>query len=143
MTSLISKFQIFIKLPKPLKLNFQHKATIDLSNYPKLNEDDLTEDFVRGSGPGGQSVNKTANAVVLKHIPTGFVVKCHKTRSVSENRKEARRLMLIKLDNSVNGELSVENQTKSYSSKKMSETNRRQKKNDEMKRKFKERENLD
>lgn len=143
MTSLISKFQIFTKLPKPFSLNFQNKSTVDLSNYPKLKEDDLEEDFVRGSGPGGQSVNKTSNAVVLKHIPTGFVVKCHKTRSVNENRKEARRLMLIKLDNSLNGEMSVENQEKSFSFKKFTENTRRQKKNDEMKKKFKEREKLD
>ncbi|RYF49121.1 MAG: peptide chain release factor-like protein, partial [Cytophagaceae bacterium] len=30
-----------------------------------------------GGGPGGQSVAKTNNAVVLKHLPTGIVVKCH------------------------------------------------------------------
>lgn len=30
---------------------------------------------VRGHGPGGQSVNKTTNCVVLKHRPTGIVIK--------------------------------------------------------------------
>ena len=44
-------------------------------NYPVLKESDLDEWHVRGSGPGGQSVNKTSNNVVLKHIPTGIVVK--------------------------------------------------------------------
>lgn len=44
---------------------------IDRSRVPKLIEEDLEEAFVRGSGPGGQSVNKTANCVVLKHKPTG------------------------------------------------------------------------
>lgn len=43
--------------------------------FPDLHGDDLEEEFVRGSGPGGQSVNKTANCVVLKHKPTGIVVK--------------------------------------------------------------------
>lgn len=48
------------------------KRLIDL---PVLNEDDLAEQFVRGSGPGGQATNKTSNCVVLKHIPSGIVVK--------------------------------------------------------------------
>ena len=30
---------------------------------PRLEERDLEESFVRGSGPGGQSVNKTENCV--------------------------------------------------------------------------------
>lgn len=44
---------------------------VDRSKVPTLNEEDLEESFVRGSGPGGQSVNKTASACMLKHIPTG------------------------------------------------------------------------
>lgn len=44
---------------------------IDKSLVPTLYEEDLEESFVRGSGPGGQSVNKTASACMLKHIPTG------------------------------------------------------------------------
>lgn len=48
------------------------KGLIDL---PVLNEDDLEEQFVRGSGPGGQATNKTSNCVVLKHVPSGIVVK--------------------------------------------------------------------
>ena len=43
--------------------------------FPELRPEDLEEEFVRGSGPGGQSVNKTSNCVVLKHVPTGTVVK--------------------------------------------------------------------
>lgn len=40
-----------------------------------LNEDELEEQFVRGSGPGGQATNKTSNCVVLRHVPSGIVVK--------------------------------------------------------------------
>lgn len=47
----------------------------DLIDLPALNEDELEEQFVRGSGPGGQATNKTSNCVVLKHIPSGIVVK--------------------------------------------------------------------
>lgn len=47
----------------------------ELTDLPVLSEDELEEQFVRGSGPGGQATNKTSNCVVLRHIPTGIVVK--------------------------------------------------------------------
>lgn len=50
------------------------KHTIDFSKVPKINECDLTEQFVRGSGPGGSAVNKNSNCVVLTHIPTGTYI---------------------------------------------------------------------
>ncbi|KAM9446573.1 mitochondrial translation release factor in rescue [Clarias gariepinus] len=71
---------------------------------PVLNEEDLEEQFVRGSGPGGQATNKTSNCVVLKHVPTGVVVKCHQTRSVELNRKRARDILQEKLDVVYKGE---------------------------------------
>lgn len=130
---------------KPLALqrwivNFSStsKSSIDYSSLPKLNEHDLEESFVRGSGPGGQATNKTSNCVVLKHRPTGITVKCHLHRMAHENRKEARRLLINKLDNLLNGEKSVENQEKAIQARKMNETVRRQRKLAEMKRKFKE-----
>ncbi|XP_061758609.1 mitochondrial translation release factor in rescue-like [Nerophis ophidion] len=67
-------------------------------DLPVLDESELEEQFVRGSGPGGQATNKTSNCVVLKHIPSGLVVKCHQTRSVDINRKRAREIMQEKLD---------------------------------------------
>ncbi|KAB5528387.1 hypothetical protein PHYPO_G00139650 [Pangasianodon hypophthalmus] len=73
-------------------------------DLPLLNEVDLEEQFVRGSGPGGQATNKTSNCVVLKHIPTGVVVKCHQTRSVELNRKRAREILQEKLDVIYKGE---------------------------------------
>lgn len=50
---------------------FTCNKKVDRSNVPTLNEEDLEESFIRGSGPGGQSVNKTASACMLKHTPTG------------------------------------------------------------------------
>ncbi|CAL8342854.1 unnamed protein product [Lota lota] len=76
----------------------------DLIDLPILNEDELDEQFVRGSGPGGQATNKTSNCVVLKHIPSGIVVKCHQTRSVETNRKRAREIMRGKVDIACKGE---------------------------------------
>ena len=79
---------------------------------PWLVEDELEERYTKGSGPGGQNVNKMSNAVFLKHLPTGLWVKCHQQRSLEQNRKIARKLLVTKLDNFVNGENSVENQEK-------------------------------
>lgn len=84
----------------------------------------FTENFLRGSGPGGQKIvrarfplilfpvisscapsnnpeknqNKTSSAVQLQHHPTGIVVKSQATRSQSQNRKIARRLLAEKLE---------------------------------------------
>jgi len=75
---------------------------------PVLLESDLEESFIKGSGPGGQKINKTSNCVQLKHKPTGIVIKCQETRSREENRRIARRLLGRKLDVMENGEDSWE-----------------------------------
>ncbi|EAU88237.1 hypothetical protein CC1G_03909 [Coprinopsis cinerea okayama7 len=75
---------------------------------PELKEEDLEESFVRGSGPGGQSINKTENNVQLLHKPTGIRVSCQETRSLSQNRKIARKRLLEKLDKLANPGLSKE-----------------------------------
>lgn len=61
-------------------------------------ETDLIENFLKGSGPGGQKINKTSSAVQLKHIPTGIVVKYQDTRSRAINRKVARQLLQDRLE---------------------------------------------
>jgi hypothetical protein len=69
----------------------------------ELVEDDLIETFVRGSGPGGQKINKTSNRVVLIHEPTQLRVECQDTRSLQQNRKIARKRLAEKLDEYLNG----------------------------------------
>ncbi|KAF1938474.1 hypothetical protein EJ02DRAFT_457861 [Clathrospora elynae] len=59
---------------------------------------DLIENFLKGSGPGGQKINKTSSAVQLKHIPTGIVVKYQDTRSRELNRKMARRILQDRIE---------------------------------------------
>ncbi|XP_013872835.1 mitochondrial translation release factor in rescue [Austrofundulus limnaeus] len=110
----------------------------DLTDLPVLNEDELEEQFVRGSGPGGQATNKTNNCVVLKHIPTGIVVKCHETRSMETNRKRAREIMRQKLDVEYKGELSELVIKKKESSLKKQQKRRKVNENLERKRLFKE-----
>ena len=82
------------------------RPTLDVSKF--INEADLDEVFISGSGPGGQSVNKAVNCCQLKHKPTGLVVKVHQTRSLEKNRKLAREILAAKLDNLYNGEQSLE-----------------------------------
>jgi len=63
-----------------------------------LDEAELLESFVKGGGPGGQKVNKTANKVVLRHRPTGVTVRCQEDRSQWRNRKLARVLLLQRIE---------------------------------------------
>ena len=50
---------------------------------------EVEERFVRGSGPGGQKINKTSSSVWLRHEPTGTEVRCQRERSQSANREIA------------------------------------------------------
>lgn len=61
-------------------------------------EADLLEKFVRGSGAGGQKINKTSNCVFLKHLPTGVCIKCQMDRSREMNRFLAKRELCDQLE---------------------------------------------
>ena len=50
---------------------------------------EVEERFVRGSGPGGQKINKTSSTVWLQHGPTGVEVRCQRERSQTANRELA------------------------------------------------------
>ncbi|KAI4753131.1 hypothetical protein E4T52_14691 [Aureobasidium sp. EXF-3400] len=71
---------------------------------PTILESDITEAFLKGTGPGGQKINKTSSAVQLKHLPTGLVIKCQETRSRSQNRKIARRILAERIEVLVMGD---------------------------------------
>ena len=51
-----------------------------------IKKKDIKEKFIKSSGRGGQKVNKTSSAVFIKHLPTGFSVKCGSERSRHLNR---------------------------------------------------------
>jgi protein subunit release factor B len=55
-----------------------------------IDENDLIEKFILGSGSGGQKLQKTASTVYLKHLPTGLEIKCQDSRSREDNRYFAR-----------------------------------------------------
>jgi protein subunit release factor B len=68
-----------------------------------IREEDLIEQFIRGGGRGGQKLQKTNSCVLLKHPPSGFDVRCEKTRSQVLNRFHARVLLCEKVETALLG----------------------------------------
>ncbi|PWU98424.1 putative Peptide chain release factor 1, mitochondrial [Trypanosoma cruzi] len=62
-----------------------------------VHENDCKIEFVRGSGPGGQGMQSSSNAVCLTHIPSGISVKCHQSRSALGNKETALQLVAQQL----------------------------------------------
>ena len=73
-------------------------------------EQDLAEHFIRGSGSGGQKINKTSSCVQLIHTPSGIEVRCQRTRSQADNRYWARRELCEKIEEKILGEKSARQQ---------------------------------
>jgi peptide chain release factor len=65
--------------------------------------EDIAEYFVRGSGAGGQKINKTSSTVLLRHAPTGIEVRCQKHREQSKNRLSAYKLLILKVEEKIRG----------------------------------------
>ena len=63
----------------------------------QIQESDLIEKFIIGSGKGGQKLHKTASTVYLKHVPTGIEIKCQYSRSRDDNRYFALERLCYKL----------------------------------------------
>ncbi|SPO39622.1 uncharacterized protein PSFLO_05103 [Pseudozyma flocculosa] len=102
--------------------------------YPlTLDERHLTESFIRGSGPGGQAINKLSTNVQLVHVPTSTRVTCQETRSRLRNRELARRRMSRILEDLVRQQVGgssriereVETQRKRKANKKKKQGKRR------------------
>lgn len=60
-------------------------------------DDELTVEFAKASGPGGQNVNKRETAVRIVHRPTGLAVHVDSERSQYANREKAMILLEGKL----------------------------------------------
>jgi protein subunit release factor B len=75
-----------------------------------IRESDLRETFIRGSGKGGQKINKTSSCVQLLHLPTGLRIKCQQTRARAMNRFLARRELCEKIAERIYGEQSARQQ---------------------------------
>lgn len=93
-----------------------------------IHEDDLIEKFILGSGPGGQKINKTNSCVYLKHIPTGFEIKCQKGRSREINRYYARKELIEKIKDQI---LHIQTKKKAAIAKLKKQKKRRSRKSQE------------
>jgi peptide chain release factor 1 len=70
-------------------------APADASSH--VDERDIRWQATRGSGKGGQARNKTSNAVIMKHLPTGLQVRVESERSLQQNRAAALRLLAARI----------------------------------------------
>lgn len=87
-------------------MNFEEHLSAVLVEKAKelgIRAEDVSESYVVGSGKGGQKVNKTSSCVMLKHLPTGTIVKCQKHREQSRNRVSAYKLLILKIEHEVKG----------------------------------------
>ncbi|KAL4927458.1 peptide chain release factor family protein [Aspergillus undulatus] len=116
----LSNLKITTKLQSLLPIGFRIStpslrrtisASPTLSEKPlppriKLDDADITLSYLKGTGPGGQKINKTNSAVQLIHKPTNIVVKCQATRSRSQNEKYARQILADKVEQFLKGDQS-------------------------------------
>ena len=73
-------------------------------------EDDIVERFIRGTGHGGQKINKTSSCVYLHHQPSGIEIKCQAQRSREMNRFLARREICDRIEEIAEGRRSKRQQ---------------------------------
>jgi len=96
-----------LKFPADAPVTPKKKAEL-LERIERLQIDlaQVEEQFVRGSGPGGQKINKTASTVVLRYPPFNLVVRCSRERSQAVNRFLALRELLDQIELRVSPETS-------------------------------------
>ncbi len=92
-----------------------------------IEEADLTERFIKGSGRGGQKINKTSSCVHLVHGPSGMEVKCQRERSLAMNRFLARRLLCDRLERRQRGAVEAERAEQERIRRRKRKRSRRQK----------------
>ncbi|MFH1619430.1 MAG: peptide chain release factor-like protein [bacterium] len=72
----------------------------------KIDISEIEERFVRGSGKGGQKINKTSNCVVLRYPPMNLSIRCQRERKRSLNRFLALRELVDRVEMAISPETS-------------------------------------
>lgn len=95
----------FQRVPPTEKRGRRHTSTVTVAVMPvrergefEIRAGEVEWQATVGTGSGGQARNKTASAVQMRHLPSGLSVRCDATRSQTENREIALRLLSARLD---------------------------------------------
>jgi peptide chain release factor 1 len=93
------------RIPATEKSGRIHTSTASVVILPirkrskiEINPADLTIEFSRSGGAGGQNVNKVETAVRIIHKPSGIDVRCTSERSQQNNREKAMEIVHAKLE---------------------------------------------
>ncbi len=81
-----------------------HTSTVTVAVLPEPPDNELTIhprelewSTCRASGNGGQNVNKVESVAIVRHLPTGMVVRCQTERSQQRNKDSALKLLRARL----------------------------------------------